>query len=724
MSNSKKELLAYLDNVTLFMWSALLFAFPFVFTSITTDAFTFPKQVALAAVVVVSFILQAVKMTIQGKVSLQITPFDLPLLLFSIVLFASSFFAVNKYDAYISFVPVLFVILGYFALINLKVSKAGMLFLLGGLVLGAALNAIFVLLTFLKLYILPFSYTHIPTFTTFGSLLDQAIYFALVIPLAAYIAFPLLGNQRYVEREVIVLTGNKNVLYSFAVALLAMIVGLVVSIYLLLFVQKPLILPFETGFQTALAVISQDAGNVLKSFLVGSGFGTYLTDFTRFKQATYNSNPDLWSFTFFRSSSFVLELIATTGILGLVSFGFIVYRVVKEKVFFLPVILAIIASLLLPFSFTIIALFFILLALFATMRALQNPRKYGEVEFYFVALKHGLFAVSDQPHQPAMLTNRYAKVLPIIFLVVIVIVLGTLGYFSTRYTMSDVMFQKSLVAASQNNGAATYQLQNQAIGLFPYRDSYYRIFSQTNLALANSLASVQPKDASPSADVQNQIIQLIQNSITAGRAAVTVSPQTALNWNNLSSIYRALIGFGQNADRFAVLTNQQAIAFDANNPQQYITLGGIYYQLGLWDDAQRQFATAVQLKPDYANAYYNLGHAFESKGDLQNALAAYQQVKVLVQKDQDNNNKISEEIAAVQKKIGDQAQNSAQPKVQAPAEEQQPQPLGVSQPTTQLPERNPKVKIPAPSLSPIPSPSTSPAAGNGTTPATSPSPAR
>lgn len=707
MSNSKKELLAYLDNVTLFIWSAALFAFPFIFTSVTTDAFTFPKQIALASVTLISLILLGVKMVLQGKVTLRTTPFDLPLLIFSVVLFASAFFAVNKFDAYISFVPVLFVILGYFALVNLKTTKSGLLFLLGAIVSGAALNAVFVLLTFLKLYILPFQYTHAPTFSTFGSLLDQAMYFALVLPLAGYIAFPLLGHRKPSEQEVLVLHTNRNVLYGFAGTLIAIVVGLVVTVYLLIFVQKPLILPFETGFQTALAVISQDTGNILKSFLVGSGFGTYLTDFTRFKQAAYNMNPNLWSFTFFRSSSFVLELIATTGILGLTSFGFILYRVIREKVLFIPLILAIVAAFLLPFSFTIIALFFIMLAMYASLRAIQSPRRFAEFEFYFVALKHGLFAVNPeaQQHTP-VLSNRYTRVLPIIFLVILVLGTGSLGYFTGRYILSDLTFQRSLVAASQNNGSATYELQTNAIGMFPYRDSYYRIFSQTNLALANSLASVQPEGASPSAEVQNQIIQLIQNSITSGRAAVTVSPQTALNWNNLSSIYRSLIGFGQNADQFAVLTNQQAIALDANNPQQYITLGGIYYQLGLWDDAQRQFATAVQLKPDYANAYYNLGHAFESKGDLTNALAAYQQVKVLVANEEESNKKITEEIAAVEQKIGDAANKTPEPQV--PATQQEQDPLGVSQPTTQLPERNPRIEIPGPSSTPSPSPRTSP----------------
>lgn len=711
MSNSKKEILSYLDNVTLFIWGAIFFVFPFIFTTLTTDPFTFPKQIILAIAVVITVLIHGVKMIIEGKIRLRTTPFDLPLLVFTIVLFLSAFFAINRYDAYIAFVPVLFAILSYYSIVNLTNTKNTLLFLLGALVAGASVSSILTILTFFKIYVLPYQYTHAQAFTPFGSLLDQAMYLALILPVAGHLAYPLFANASQIkENELLQLVEkktNQKISIGFAAMFVFIAAGLGTTLTLLLTTQKPLILPIGIGFQTAFAVISQDAGRLLQSFLFGSGFGTYLTVFSRFKQAAYNLNPELWSFTFFRSSSFILELLATTGLLGFLSFGLILVRIIKEKHYFIPLILAIVAAIILPFSFTIIALFFLLLALFASIRTLQDPRKYAEIEFYFVALRHGLLAAqTDGQRESTVVSNRYSKFLPVSFFVLIVLILGALSYISSMYIFSDLLFQRAIVAASQNNGGQTYQLQRDALGLFGFRDFYYRSFAQTNLALANSLATAQPTGASPSAEVQNQIIQLIQQSINAGRAAVTVSPQTAANWNNLSSIYRSLIGFGQNADQFAVLTNQQAIALDPNNPQQYIALGGIYYQLGLWDDAQRQFSSAIQAKPDYANAYYNLGHAFESKNDLNNALLAYQQVKALVANDKEGVKKISEEIDMLQKKIGGQAGAQAQTPQAATTSQT---PLEVSKPAAQLPERDPKVKIPGPTVSPIPSPTDGPA---------------
>src|SRR5581483_9139440 len=129
--------------------------------------------------------------------------------------------------------------------------------------------------------------------------LDQALYLGFVLVVAGYSAWPIVKTKDF--------SNVKGELVGFSVAFVVLAVGFGLTVYELLKLQPPLLLPFETGFQTAFAAISQDAGRVLQGFLLGSGFGTYLVDFSRFKQASYNVNQTLWSFTFFRSSSFVLE---------------------------------------------------------------------------------------------------------------------------------------------------------------------------------------------------------------------------------------------------------------------------------------------------------------------------------------------------------------------------------------------------------------------------------
>lgn len=704
--NNKKEALSFIDNILVVILGILFFFFPLLFTSQMTDAFALPKQTLVIVVVSLSLILLAIRMVIGGKISIKSTPFDLPVFLFTLVVFASAIFAVNRYDALINFVPFLFAILLFFVMVNSVKKNLAILTVSVAMVLGAALSAIISVLSYFGVYILPSADVQFQAFTTLGTILDQAIYFALVLPLAGYIAWPMIAkklNRQSPKFAEPVKIENKyqDVLgVVFGVSFVVLLAGFGISIFMLMTTAKPVILPFETGFQTAFATISQDQGQVLKSFLLGSGFGTYVTDFTRFKPASFNLNEAIWSFTFFRSSSYALEILTTTGLLGLIAYIFIIYRFVKERFLFIPLVLVFIASFLIPFSFTIQLLMFALLGLFASMRAVMSPRSYPDLEFYFVALKKGfLVAVPEGQNYRTDATHKgYSRILPIVMTVVIFLFVGMVGYMTGRYILSDLALQRSLRAFAENNAQRTYDEQVTAINLFPYRDTNHRVFSQLNLTLANSLASAQPQGQDVPQAVQQDILTLIQQSINSGRNAVTVSPQTALNWNNLSSIYRSLINFGENADQFAVATNQQAIALDPTNPQQYINLGGIYYQLGLWDQAQNQFQLAVQLKPDYANAYYNLGHALEEQGQLEQALAQYLVVRNLVSSDKASLDKINEEITALEGRVQNapQASSNVQPSGNQ-------DPIDVNQPENQLPERDPRAEIPGPSVSPSPS---------------------
>jgi len=695
MEQSKTEFSSYLENASLFLLGLLLLIFPFFLLTLTTDAFILPKQILLGAAVLIILVVFGIKSLARGQVVLRRTPFDLPIVLFTLSVLLSSIFAVNRADAFISFVPFLFSVLAFFVIVNTAKDKNSVLLLATSLITGAGIVSILSLLSFLKIYILPFSFAKFQTFNPFGSLLDQALYLLFVLPLSVYLAWPLLSKQKSSDSAVVSYTESsghdkKGASAPFAIGAIIIIAGLLISSYLLFKTPSQngglLVLPFETGFQTAFAGISQDTGRVFQGFLFGSGFGTYITDFTRFKQPAFNQNQALWSLTFFRSSSFILELLATTGILGILLFIFLLYRIFRVKSLFFLFLIPIIASLLVPFSFSVLAVFFILLGILSALIGVSSKGEsqgFYDVEIQLVALQKGLIAFDPSP-------GKHKKsLLPAIILALILILAGLIGYFGGKYTISDTLFQQSLIAASANNGSLTYQKQASAISIFPYRDAYYRIFSQTNLALANSLAAQQPAGSSPSAQTQQTIFTLIQQSINAGRAAVTYAPQTMLNWQNLASIYRSLIGFGQNADNFSILASQQAITLDPNNPQEYVNLGGIYYQLGQWDNAIRQFQIAATLKPDLANAYYNLGHTLQEKGDLADAMTQYETVRRLVANDKPNLDKISKEIEDLRKRIA----GTSTAEGPAPSSEQ---PLGISSPQSQLPPQNPPVKIPPP----------------------------
>jgi tetratricopeptide (TPR) repeat protein len=341
-----------------------------------------------------------------------------------------------------------------------------------------------------------------------------------------------------------------------------------------------------------------------------------------------------------------------------------------------------------------------------------------------VTLRQGLFSVSEGSGK-----SKENLVVPTLILALSVIGAVYVLFYLTgsgatprkgyvALISSDMKFAKSFTPAALQSGTETYNLQTQAITEYPYRSDYYRLFSQINLALAANLVAAQQGNE-PSQEVQNNIIALLQQSINSARQAVTLAPFTSVNWQNLGQIYRNLIGVGENAEQFAVASYNQAIALNPSNPGLRIELGGIYYQLRQWDLAQNQFTISTQLKPDYANAYYNLGHVLEEKGDLSNALLQYQAVRQLVANDQTNLELIEGEIAALQEKIGSEAQATGE--ALPPSEDTD---LStVNEPQAQFPERDPRVTIPEPPEGqPTPTPSSIPApTGSGDAPLT-PSP--
>lgn len=696
----KNTFSSYIQNISLFLLGILFITFPVMFATPTTSPLILPKQVLLAIVILLLLVLQGLKMLADNLVKIRKTPFDIPILLMGLIALLSAIFAVNRADSLTNFVTYLLGILTFFVIVNIVKEKNSLLFSMFALLVGAILLSISSILSFFKIYLLPFPQTHSQTFSFLGSDLEQIIYLIIVFSVSLYYLWRLFKAKNtkhetssYYSQSLsqkTALTQDEITKASFfGITSLVILLGIIVTAYSLIKIDKPPILPMEIGFQTAFSQISLDTGRVAQGFLLGSGIGTYSVDFTRWKHPSFNQNEELWNVIFLRSSSFALELLATTGALGFSAFFFLFFKAIKELVsslqnkIFLALLVSFIISFLLPFSFTAQTLFFIILGLFAANQGLTNKNysRFFDVELQMAAFKKGLIGLETTHTR-----KDKGLIFPIIVFVLILIAAGVIGYLGTTYAFSDIIFQKSLDYAAKNNGSKMYEEQTKAISAFKYRDGFYRAYSQTNLTLANALASQQPKDAPPNPKTQETITNLIQQAINSARSATTIAPQTYINWQNLSSVYRALIGFGQNAETFAIATAQQSVRLDPNNPAQYISLGGIYYQLGQWENAQNQFQLAVNLKPNYANAHYNLGHALEQKGDLQNALAQYQIVKNLVVNDKVSLDKVNQEIEVLQSKVAQQTNPSTNTD----------QTLNINLPEKQLPPREPQVKIPAP----------------------------
>ena len=331
---TRLEVIEYIEKGSVAIIGLLFIIFPLVFTSATTDYFSIPKQAFLGFTVLALMLLFGIKTALQKRLIFRRTAFDLPVLILILAVFLSSVFSLDKATSFTGFVPFLFAALIYFVVTNNVKNQKSLFVVSSSFLIGAAISGLIAFLYFFKIYVFPYDFTKTNQFTTFGNSLDQAFYLFIALSLGTYFLTPFVNKFRK-ERNF----RESPRIVIFGITTLLILLGLSISIYELIFVQNPIVLPFTTGFQTAFAAISQDSGRILSGFLFGSGYGTYIYDFSRFKMASFNNNQALWNMTFFRSSSFILELLATTGIAGVLAFLLLVYKILKTRPFFIPLLL-------------------------------------------------------------------------------------------------------------------------------------------------------------------------------------------------------------------------------------------------------------------------------------------------------------------------------------------------------------------------------------------------
>ncbi len=706
----KRDTASYLDTLGTAILAITLFLLPVFFLTNVTDFFIIPKQILIIASTLVLLIIWGVRIIAERKIVFTVNPLNLPIAIFGAAILISAFLSRNRFDSLLQTIPAVFAILLFYAVVNTVKNKRAFATILAAFVLGGAASSIIGIAYYFKFYFLPIPAIQNPFFNTFGSVIQELIY---LIPILVFTLFYLGRSVGFPKFK---LSENLKNDYGFFIQIFsfaAVAAGVALIAYQIVFLpNKPILLPYIYGFQTAFASISQDAQRFILSLLFGSGYGTFLFDFSRYKLPSFNLEQNIWNLSFAFSSSYLLELIATSGMVGALSYLAIIFVAIKTRVgknpLFTAVLVGFALSLILPFAYGSIAMLFILLGIYVSYLNISEAKKVYDVALTLIASKRGIW--SFETTQDTDSRKSESTILPGVVFLLILLLAGGVGFFSYKFIVSDLKFTESLKQAGLNNGQKTYQLEAEAIRDFPYRADYHRIFSQVNLALANSLATNIKEGTPPNAQLQQNIITLLQQAINSGRSAVIISPMTSVNWQNLSQIYRSLINVGQNADQFAIASMNQAIALDPYNPNLYVQLGGIYYQLQQWDNAQNQFQVAINLKRDFANAYYNLGHVLEGKGNLESALASYQIVRQLSRDNKANLDKIDAEIKVLEARIGEaaRAQKEIKPETEQP-------PLSISTPTTNIPPQKPPVKISPPPTgaaqttpTPSPSPSVSP----------------
>lgn len=662
---------------------------PLTFTSLTTEFYETPKLIVLAIAVLILFVLWSFSWVLEGKIIITRTPLDLPLLLLLATILVSTFLSQTRYVSIFGNFPrvhgsaiswVLYILLYFVAVSNIRgILQARMMTY--ALLASAMITGLIAILSYAGLY-LPLNFAKTMTFNPAGSsfsavalslILFPIIYIHLIKP-SKILSMPVALLGSIVFGSVVILVGStifQVILLLSALGIIGLadkkdlktnlpflvipfvICGLILALsFIPLAKQNPLQQKrelFAKNFQE-LQLPPQDSWKVAISAFrdspaFGSGPATFLFNFTQYKSPSINLTP-LWNFRFDTAYNEFFQILATLGALGFLAFLFFIISLVKLSIKVLRHFDTFTVGLALS------VLIFITLLLFhvstpitwvsgilVIVALIALHKSEGKVEEYTLGVK-----ASKLRQAPGMSGDIgaaiHGDILPIIIFIPILI-LALIGLWqSVRVVRADVYHRMGLNAINQK-GLQSYDYLRQAENLNPVIDLYRSDMAQTNFLIANAIAAAKaPNEASPGGSLTDQdkanIQQFLSQSINESRAAVAISPRSAQNWEILASIYRQITGVAQNALQFSLDGYGRAIALDPYNPLLRLNVGGLYYSLRNYDMAIRFFDDAVNLKPDYANAYYNLSIALRDKGNLKEAETIGERVVKLLQKDTSN----------------------------------------------------------------------------------------
>lgn len=702
--------LVFKTGLILVLLSAL-----FLFTNLTTEFYETPKFIVLLLFVGLMLILLTLKFTLQNHVALTRTPLDLPLILLFAVAVTSTALSPSPYIALLgnqlkihgSLVSLAVYILFYFLLTQSLRSERQVRWILNLCIWAGALLGVVTLLSYFGIKILPPPYLA-PNFTPTGSSFSTTAILAVLLP--------ILVSALLTSRNLILLATNSILLTIFGITIaltgtwaswVAAILGLAIPVWIFnpfkeINLNNILSRPNLLGIFASLVIIGV---TILLSFIPpynfarnfpreiqlpftiswkvsvsafrdspvwGSGPSTYLFNFTTYKPVEFN-NTKFWNIRFDSAFNEYLQILAQLGGIGILAFLsltmlFLSKALVsfKQKEPFLVGLSAsgitffIILSLhtsTLPVS--IIGL--LVLACFWVVGLSETPY----LSFASGSIKHMLLKVAS--YSEVSRQSLRVEALPSILLIISAALVLFASFFAGRFFIADTRHRNAINAVSQNNGILAYNELIASEKLNPWSDIYRTDLAQVNFALANAIAQAKgPTEASPAGSLTDQDKQniqvLLQQSISEGRTATALNPRSAINWEILALLYRQIAGVAQNALLFSLDSYGRAIFNDPLNPVLRLNVGGVYYAVQNYDLAIRFFSDAINLKPDYANGFYNLSVALRDKGDLNAAIAAAERVVALV-------DQASPDYKVAQDYLNDIKEKASGPPEQPPAAE-------------------------------------------------------
>lgn len=650
----------------------LVFLMPLFFLPWTTNVLDFNKQALLLFLVFLGLICWLIDCFISNRLKIRIDFLSLVVFIFLLVCGISTFFSLFRYGSFwglpLAISPAFLSLLGlavlYFIITNLF-KKEEILFLFLILFLSSFLGAVYFFLQAFGRFILPFDFTKDISFNTIGTVSSLAIYFSLLLILF----LPLLF---FANRSLKIIFGLGGILFlvaliliNFKTAWLVFLSGLVVlfvfgvlnlkrtgrvgfiTITMALLVIASVFLFFRfplqglPSFPVELNVSYRGCFNVLQHFslkdlILGSGPGTFLYDWSKYKPLDVNQTA-FWLVRFNRAGSEILDRLITTGLLGLLAFFFLVFAFFRKILLFLKENKETIQQ---PQNsldwFLVWGIFSVFIAtVFGFFFYSANFLTF----FFFWFLLGCISLLRKEEGKIFDFSSSSTRALLFSFAFVLILIMG-IGFFilySQKYA-AEVKYFQGLRAWQKGDIDRSIVFISQAASLNPQMTVFWRDLSQVYLAKINQvIADVGLSREAKSSQVQG----LISSAINSLIQATTIEPHNAANWSIRGFVYRSMIGVLDGAEDWAIKTYQKASELEPNNPYilteiglSYLSKSDLLTKQGEKERAvenlklaRDNFDKAISLKVDYAPAHYQIAMIYIREEKIKEAITKLEEIK-------------------------------------------------------------------------------------------------
>lgn len=325
-----------------------------------------------------------------------------------------------------------------------------------------------------------------------------------------------------------------------------------------------------------------------KNVLIGTGTETFAFAFYQYRPAGHNMTSE-WDFLYNKAHNEFLNYLATTGILGLGSYLFLlgsfIYWFIKKtlspklqtlnplEIALFSGWLSILITNFLGFSVVIVQLMLFLLPamIFVLTGTLEKENHQKISETLGSILTLATFTIGG---------------------------LLVLWIFLIWYT--DTLYAKGYRQARGGAPAYAYQSLLQAAQLNFMEPVYKDELASTLASLA--VASMEQKDATGAAS-------LAQRSIKTHDAVISMSPNNVNFWKTRTKIFYTLAALDPSLNRQAIEALEKANELSPNDPKILYNLAILYGRENSDERAVELLKLARELKPNYRDAYFGL-HVF------------------------------------------------------------------------------------------------------------------